>query len=292
MLKKNTHPLDAVPSAVPFNLPVVLSIGPQRCATSWLDRYLRQRGDICLPVDVKEIRYFDQNNDRGAAFYKRHFRPASNHSCMTEITTTCFDIKEAPRRVYGAFGTNVKLICPLRHPVNRSYSLYLHYKRYGIVNGTLEEACEACPQILTSSHYATHIGNWLRYFSADQIKFLFQEELELDQGVYIESLCAYLGLPVILPDEDIQSRYNSTAFSKNHLLAAGLQNSAEFLRRHELYKIINVAKSVGLKDLIFGKEVPKGRVNVIPDQAQQWLERQLINEVEQLETLIGPVPHW
>lgn len=107
-------------SSAKFDRPFALSMGPQRSATSWLDRYLRMRGDVCLPRGVKEVFFFDRYFHRGFGFYKRHYTPNSKHSLIMEISTTSFDHPEAPSRVYKIFGDQITLICPLRHPVERS----------------------------------------------------------------------------------------------------------------------------------------------------------------------------
>ena len=103
-----------------FPVPFALLIGPQRAGTTWVDRYLRSREDICLPDQVKEIFFFDRNYDRGLDFYKSHFKPDKNHRLIMEITATAFDHPQAPQRIYDTFGKNIRLICPLRHPVIRS----------------------------------------------------------------------------------------------------------------------------------------------------------------------------
>lgn len=270
----------------------VLSFGPQRTGSSWLDRYLRARGDVCLPIGVKEVFFFDRNYDLGMEFYCSHFKIGENHKNVMEISTTAFDHPDAPARVYESFGANVTLICPLRHPVDRSYSLYLHYLRYGKVSGTLQQACMQDPRILGSSQYAKHIAYWQKFFAPDSIGYLFQEELENDQVSYIRKVCDLLGLEFMPANGDIAEKYNVTAYSKSRSLAGWAQNTADFMRRHKLYGPINFAKSLGLKRMIFGNEnADAGRVHIpAPDRA--WLEQQLTGQVEALEKLIGPIPQW
>ena len=278
--------------SISFDRPFILSMGPQRCATSWLDRYLRQRGDVCIPQHVKEIMYFDKNYDRGTEFYKRHFKIEPQHKCVIEVSTTCFDTAEVPGRVHKTLGGDIKLLCPLRHPVTRSYSLYLHYKRYGQVAGTLQEACEKMPRILTSSHYVEHLEKWQAFFPLETFKFVFQEDLEADKDDFVQNICAYLGIPYVSLDGYTEERFNSTSKSKYPFLAAGAQSTADFLRRYELYGLINMAKSIGLKNLVFGNEQPKEVSAKIAKDDLAWLEEKLLPEVEKLEQLIGPIPHW
>ncbi len=270
-----------------FSRPFALFIGPQRAGTTWVDRYLRSRGDVCLPEDVKEIFYFDRNFDRGVEFYTSHFQPQDKHQLIMEITATSFDHPDAPERVLDVCGTDIKLICPLRHPVIRSYSLYLHYLRYGIVQGSLQEAVKQEPQILSSSFYAQHIGRWFDIFGKDNITFLFQEELENNQHDFVKKLCAGLNIDFVPPAEEVQGRYNITTFSKFGWIAATSQKCADILRYYKLYAIINFAKSIGLKRIIFGKERPDARKNNMPTEDYQWLMQELGSEIEKLETILG-----
>lgn len=276
-----------------FPMPFALLMGPQRSGTTWVDRYLRFRGDICLPEEVKEIFFFDRNFDRGAEFYKSHFDPTSEHNLAIEITATSFDCPEAPQRVKEIFGKNIKLVCPLRHPIVRSYSLYLHYLRYGIVSGSLQDAVKQVPQIIESSRYKTHINRWFQEFGKENITFIYQEELEIDQLEFVKKLCTGLGVKYIKPAEEVQGRYNITTFSKFGILAMAAQKTADFLRHYQLYFIINFAKSVGIKKIIFGKERPDAEKGNIPEEDLKFLQEKIGNEARLFEEFIGyPIPYW
>lgn len=286
------------PSSIPdvcispvFNLPFALSIGPQRTGTSWTDRYLRARGDVCLPGGVKETFFFDRRYDRGLEFYKSHFAPVSAHRLAMEISTTAFDHPDAANRVFDNFGNDIRLLCPLRHPVTRSYSLYLHYMRYGMIAGTLRQACAENPQILTSSHYAAHIEKWLNLFGPSKIYFLFQEQMEFDLNHYVATLCNALQIPCLLPGNKTRSRFNTRSAAPIPGLARTVHDGAQILRRYKLYPLINAAKKIGLKDFIFGAETCE-KNDFIPADDRKWLEDQLMGQVQSLEKIIGPVTWW
>ncbi len=275
-----------------FKQPFALAIGPQRSGTSWLDRYLRSRGDICMPTEVKEVFYFDRHYHRGDFFYKSHFTPKPNHRLLMEVTTTSFDCFEAPYRVKKTLGADLTLLCPLRHPVLRSYSLYLHYVRYGIVKRGLQNACNEIPQILESSHYSKHIQQWLNVFDEHTLHFFYQEDLENDQQQYLHNICCVLKIPFLPAEAKMSKRYNAATYSKSGLLAMCAQKGGDWLRKKRLYGIINVAKKVGLKQLAFGKENTDTANLYIPDDDRNFLESHLGYEIEKLEALIGPIPQW
>ena len=291
-----------------------LSIGPQRAATSWINQYLENRGDICLPNGVKEIFFFDRHYKKGSRFYLRHFTPKPEDKRIVEIATTYFDDPQAPGRLldfiqthkdndkdndnsYNSFGEDpfggIQLICSLREPVARSYSLYRHYLRYGIVSGDLEQAVQQKPQILESSRYSEHLARWFKCFGRDRITILYREELQKDPEAFVEKLCGGLGVPVIDAEYDAQQKVNQTGCGPSHTLAAIAQKSADWLRGKGLYWPINLAKSLGLKSFIFGGK-GKAKARTGPNPAEiKFLQDHLGQEKTKLETLLGhPIVFW
>lgn len=116
----------------PMNkLPKVLFVGPQRTGTTWIYEYLRARGDVALPKDVKETWFFSHFFEKGVNWYASHFTSQKPSNCVVEVDPTLFSHPEAPKRVYDVLGSDVTIICTLRDPVKRSISHYLHAKRYG-----------------------------------------------------------------------------------------------------------------------------------------------------------------
>ena len=263
-----------------FDCPFALSMGPQRAGTSWLDRYLRARGDVCMPSGVKEVFYFDRHSHRGEGFYRSHFDVRPEHALAMEISTTSFDSVDAPRHVHAMFGEDVKLLCPLRDPIVRSYSLYLHYKRYGIVRGHLQSACQDFPQIIQSSRYTDHLARWADIFGSDAVCILYQEDLEDDSDAYIRKVCSILDLPYMPVPTQAKGRYNATTRAPIPALAKLAQYGADALRKHKMYGVINAAKAVGLKPLIFGAGSQGGQDDVDESRLNDlaWLRAQLSAE--------------
>jgi hypothetical protein len=275
-----------------FDKNFALSIGPQRAGARWIDRYLRGRGDVCLPTHVKEIFYFDRHFERGPEFYFGHFRYLPQHKIGVEVTTTAFDHPEAPARVHQMFREGVKLICPLRHPVERSYSLYQHLLRYGIVQGNLSEAVEQAPQILQGSRYAQHLERWTRFFPLSGLHLMFQEALEADPAAYVTRLCAVLGLPY-KPHKQDSEGFNALGVSRFPGLAHRMERVSGFMTRNGLDRSLGLARSLGLWRLVFGPEPFDVRRLSIPREDHEWLSSRLIPEVEKLEALVGgPIMPW
>ena len=182
-----------------FGVPFALSIGPQNCGNQALERYFRARADIAFPKDVKETFYFDRHFQRGPEFYVSHFSPEPRHRIAMELASTIFDHPNAPERVYDLLGPQVKLFCPLRHPVSRSRAVYAEYMNYGITHGSLEQAAHETPQIIFASHYAMHLERWFEKFGAQNIKLVFAEDMERDPESFFKRLCGFLSIPYQAP---------------------------------------------------------------------------------------------
>lgn len=276
-----------------LNLPFALSIGPQRTGAGWIERYLRFRGDVCLPSGVKETFFFDRHNGRGAAFYRNHFSIQPGHKLAMEVTTTVFDHAEAPLRVHGFFGPDIRLICPLRHPVERAFSQYLHLQRYGIVRGGLADAVEQAPQILNGSRYAQHLERWYRYFAPERVTLLFQEELENDQAQYVRQLCEALGLDYLAPPESFEGGYNVTDVARFPGLSRVFARLEDRLLSAGLVWPVRLARRLDLRRLLFGPEIFDAQRVRMSREDHEWLSIRLVPEIERFEALLGrPVMAW
>jgi hypothetical protein len=132
-----------------------------------------------------------------------------------ELTTTAFDNDAAPDHVYKLLGANVKLVCPLRDPYERSKAIYADYVRYGLVRGSIEDAAENIPQILFSSRYAEHLERWFTQFDRENVHVVFYETLQHDPKAFAAGLCNKLGLPFSPPgSESLWSKFVNRIRSK------------------------------------------------------------------------------
>lgn len=266
-------------------------MGPQRAGTSWIDAYLRQRGDVCLPNGVKEVRFFDEKYSKGPGFYFSHFKTEDHHKFIAEVTTTAFDHPDAPARVKKIFGDDIKMVCPLRDPVKRSISLYGHNNQYALAKGGLRAVCEARPEIIKSCRYAENLQRWFAYFSPENFHFIFQEDLKFNQDLFVADLCFALGIEYKPAVEAQTKRLNVSTKPYSRILAMAGQRGGDFLRDKQLYWVVNTAKKIGLKQVVFGKHAQSPQKDITHEDFL-WLDEQLREEVEKLEALIGPIEAW
>lgn len=282
-----------LPQIGPMNelrLPALFCIGPQRAGTSWLDQYLRARGDLCLPAMTKETFFFDQHYARGLQHYAGFFDcpPALPRA---EVAPTYFDDDQARTRIRRDLGVP-KLIVTLRHPAERSYSLYLHHVRTGRVSGSLRQAIEQRPRILTSSHYAEHLSRWMEDFGRENILILFHEDLAADGERWARDISRFLGVAEIpVPATLRYTRVGPARRPYLQWLATVGHAVINQLRQWQFYRLLRFGRRLGLKRVMDGRPVES--VELLNAQDRQYLANALQPQVEALEKILGRAfPAW
>lgn len=267
-----------------MSLPSALIIGPQKAGTTWIHRYLESRGDVCLPHGVKETMFFDRHYKKGADWYAEHFQPASGMQHTIEVAPTYFHHPDTAARIHDELGS-IPLVCTLRDPAQRSFSLYLHMRRYGMTTCTdFREAVSKHPEIIETSFYATHLKRWFEIFGQEKVLVLMQSDLAERPQSYTRMLCNHLELPYVEPGEMLHERVNSAALPTSPVLASVGQKIADSLRTAGMYPLINIAKRAGLKSLFFGRSgntVPK-----LSPEERCWILERLRPEVRELEAML------
>lgn len=267
-----------------LRLPALLCIGPQRAGTSWLDQYLRAHGDFCLPALTKETFFFDEFYNRGLAHYAAFFE-GSEQCLRAEVAPTYFDDPQALARIRHDLGS-LKIVVTLRHPAERSYSLYLHHVRTGRVKGTLREAVATYPRLLTSSYYAEHVGRWTETFGRENVLVLFYEDLVADGDRWARHISRFLGMAEVPVAAALRhTRVGPARRPYFQWLATTGHAMINLLRRWKLYRLLRLGRGLGLKRVIDGRPIDSGEGLTPADR--QYLVDALRPQVEALEKMLG-----
>ena len=250
-------------------------IGPMKGGTSWLSDFLEFHGAVCLPKDVKETFFFDCNYAKDLGWYEKHFRhyDQKKHQLIMEVAPSYFHCPDAPARVRELLG-EIPLVITLRDPVKRSWSHYLHLCRYGYTKKSIQEAAKDYPEILEASMYNAMLKRWQKYFSDDNVKVLWQENLGSNPENYAKEFCRFLDLPFHGLSKESLKPSNESAVPLSGGIAALGRKAAFKLRDMGLYSVVNAAKKLGLKRFFFGKP-GSGKHIKISNEDRQWLIRQL-----------------
>ncbi len=198
------------PTTTPGRAPTFLFIGGQRCASTWVHRCLSEHPEVFIPPH--ELHYFDSHYDRGVEWYLSHFTPEPRHKAWGDKTPAYLTTPEAPRRVHDLV-PGAKLVCCLREPVDRAYSLY-HLKRLTAGWGTFEEALESDPRILEMGCYAEGLARWFEMFPRDSLLILLYDELAADEAAFARRIYEHIGVDPLFRPSVLGKRVNAVVFPR------------------------------------------------------------------------------
>lgn len=189
-------------------LPDFIVIGAQKGGSTSLHFYLDEHPQV-LTSTVKEVHYFDNNYDEGAAWYKAHFplrsevrqleKELGKKVLVGEASPYYIFHPHAAQRIHDTL-PDVKLLAVLRDPVKRAYSHYQMGVRRDKEVLSFEEAVERERELLpieTEKMLADE-----RYNSE-----FHQAHSYVQRGIYVDQLKVYADLfgrdqLLVLPSEE------------------------------------------------------------------------------------------
>lgn len=172
-------------------LPDFVIIGAMKCGTTSLYDYLAMHPEVA-PATEKEIHFFDNNFEKGLAWYCDHFPPRmrrwwarmNGRRLITgEASPYYMFHPQAPNRMHEVIPRTL-LIVLLRNPIERAYSHYQHQIRQGREKETFEDAIRLETKRL--SHDLTMMEKDEYY-----VGFHHQHFSYLARGVYVDQLLAF-----------------------------------------------------------------------------------------------------
>jgi len=206
-------------------LPNALIIGAQKAGTTTLFDWLALHPDIEAFLR-KELRFFDANFARGAAWYRSNFSISGWRPIALEASPCYLFQPWVPTRVRDLI-PDAKFIAILRNPVDRAFSHYQHNVRRGreplsfhdalaketerIESPQAELASGEGGRMYNRHHYsyvarglyAPQIERWLSHFARNQFLFVDFNDLKNEPQQTLSTVCEFLGIKnFTLPDQE------------------------------------------------------------------------------------------
>lgn len=266
----------------------ILGCGPQKTSTSWLAEILKEtRGALCFPSGVKETFFWDRNFDRGLAWYMDHFQGIGR---PIEFGPTYFHCMKSIERLHS-HNPNLRVIVTLRDPAARSWSLYRHHFRKGRVRKDFEDADIRIPEIREASRYSLYLQRWIEVFGLERVLVLLQDDVRQDPASVIARVGRFIGENIKMDITGLSRRINVGGQPPSRALAAVSTRAAEMLRRRGLYGFVNIAKSAGLKRMVYGGSARE--LEGPPDKLRAQLVEEFEADIAYVEHLLGvDLAHW
>lgn len=225
--------------------------GPQRTGTSWLHACLLEHPQLCFPAGVKETAFLSARFSKGWSWYWSHFQHWRSGQLCAEIGPQAFHCRESAHRLWE-HNPSCRIIISLRDPVARSHSMWLHLKRKGYVDSDFPAAIQSVDAILDASHYRHHIERWLNLFGEQGVLFILLEDIASSPQSVLFRVYDFAGVDRLPAPATVSERLSLRQLPAFPHLARLAARGANWLRDRRLYGPIELAKSLGLRQVIFG----------------------------------------
>ncbi len=280
----------------------VFGIGVQKAATTWLYRNLIQHPEIHAAVrrsdrSRKELNFFNRYYERGYEWYHGlfEFGPWLN----VDFSILYFANPGVPGRLHR-YNPDARLILLLRNPIDRAYSQHRHEIRRGRVPKELyafREAERLNPSYLDQGRYASHLDNWLRYFSLKRFLIVDYDAVRSEPSALLRAALEFVGVDPHFEADGVAEVVNARTPRRRLPALNPLVNSASAWIRRSLGEKTHRAISVTGIPAVFR------RLNrrLVDDQGipplsradRAWMREQLAPEIHRLGEILGKdFSHW
>lgn len=262
--------------------PHFIGIGAQRAATTWAFNCLQEHPQICMPA-VKEVHYFDENYERGSAWYAAHFAECPPGAIRGEITPNYLDVPAAAERI-ARDCPDVRLFAILREPVSRAISSY-QLLGHRFSEKSFDEACQPGKYLVDLGLYAKHLKRFYEYFERERIRVWLYDDVRKDPQTVLREFYQYLGVDSDFVPQAIDARSNAVVFPRTQ----------RFLERCGLTGAINLVKQTPLVEpikAIARKRGPSTSSPVVENDMQRY-KGFFRDDILELQDLIDrDLSHW
>lgn len=268
-------------------LPNFLVIGAMKGGTTALFKLLCTRPDVYMP-SLKEPDFFAIEGvwRNGIDWYANLFRDAGSALAVGEASTSyskCTEFPGVAERIAKVL-PNVRLIYVLRHPVERAVSMYHHNVLMRRETAPIDEALRTRPMYLDASLYGMQLKQYFDVFDRSQVLVVKSEELRAMPQETVDSVAAFLGLPLghIYPSDGVH--YATSSRRKETAISLAISRSSWYPK---LASMVPAAVRRGARDLLTRK-APADLVTAKPTQATlDYLVEAIRPDLEELKRMLG-----
>lgn len=211
-----------------------LCVGFTKCGTTSLNNAFRQHEEIKMPAG-KETFYLHWRNsydDAPERFRKKYFSGVPEGKLLGNVEPS---YHVSARGVYECFGRDVKLIFMVREPVGATFSYYKmlmrrprkmdyvnyykHYRKYSaaIFSDFIQD--KIYTEEIDRFRYDKWMGEYLKYFSEEQIKVVVFEEFIRNPRQAMDEIQDFIGVENKLDYEELPHSNDGGGVSRGYLSA-------------------------------------------------------------------------
>jgi sulfotransferase family protein len=273
--------------------PVSIVVGPEKTATTFVQRLLEPHGGVALPNGIKETFFFDRFFDNGINWYTARFAPMAPGARLVEVATGYFASEQVIARIRYSF-PQARIIILVRDPVERAISHYHHRRRYGYVQAPLGALLGPDQEHIRASLYSVYCPLWEAAFGAGQVRVVDAGVLGQDPERFAASIFSAVGVvPVAIEEGLLTERVNGAASPGNYHVARLATWASNQVKRRGWYALLARLRGSALHGLIYGSKPGLPTTDAATRQALENLlarEREFLRQRYDIRTGVVEKP--
>ncbi len=238
-----------------MQLPTFLGIGTPKAGSTWIYELLKTHPQVWMSDKRAEIRFFDENYDKGLEWYRQFFPESGGHHYrqLGEFSPQYLYSEEAIARI-AKLGTVNKLIVCCRNPVERAFSHYKFFRRVFNYKGSFENSFTDYPFFFDRGCYTKYMDYLLTYFPKESVLLLTFEDLFKDIEETKRVLADFLEIDNDkFSPEAGHEKVNKGFMPKFKTLYSMGIKTGQLLRKYDLYRLEHVIKNSKVRTLLSKK---------------------------------------
>jgi hypothetical protein len=232
-------------------LPNFLIIGAARSGTTALYYGLREHPQVFMPAK-KELNFFTSNWKHGLEWYGDFFQSQTGQPAIGEASPGyTFNYASVVVQRIAEVIPEAKLIYMVRHPAERAYSHYLHY-RYTLQKETrpFSDAIKQDESYLSGSSYYQWIMRYHTHLEQKQMLILLFEEFEINPQACFQQIFEFLGVdPTFIP-HSASRKINVNYDPRNKTLQSVFKRLAKSKGRYIVDTLLPASSRSFIRNLI------------------------------------------
>ena len=264
-------------------IPTFLYIGAGKAGSSWMFEALREHPEVYVPV-AKDLQFFDTNYSKGLHWYFGFFTDGENHKAVGELSHNYFRSQETAVRIFEAL-PQVKLLCTLREPVDRTVSAFIHARAVGLDTSIDFEDFAFRPEIIAASDYLRNLRPFYDRFPRQNIQVLFFDDLRKDPTAFLRQVYRYLEVDVDFIPTRLSEKVLTAREARSWRLARIAYRAAGLLRSFGHANLVGRIKRLPIFEFSLYRRLPNKPE--VPPEVRERLGALFSTDYEALARLIG-----
>jgi hypothetical protein len=273
--------------ASPGNLPNLIVIGAQKCATSSLHYYLSLHPEIFMSHE-KELNFFSMQHNwpRGVEWYKANFCGEAKIYGESSPEYTNYPQQPGVAERIAALVPEVKLIYLVRDPIERIISHYVHLYARHLEDRPIDEALQQLENnhYLRRSRYFMQLDQYIGRFPESNLLVITTESLLGQRLATLQRVFQFLGVDDQFDSPRFKTRQHQSSHKRRKTQLGRLIEESFGMR---LEKLLPYRARWPVRWLLywpFSKPIPRP---VVSEDIRQKLQIALTPDINRLRAYTG-----